>query len=130
MVEDNAGVTTDNIGAEILEAQKEQLHKEIELFEKNLEQLKKDKENFVTQWAVDNKLYEIILKDDNMKKINPEFGYELNPEYWELRHKQQEFRYRMDKHLAESKIRGYDVQMQAAEEQLVSANQKLNELGE
>jgi hypothetical protein len=128
MVEDNVGVK-DDIGMQIEAAQKEQLERELELFTKNLEQIEAEKANFAPQWEIDKELVEIILDKDNLQKVNPEFKYELNPRYWELRKKQIEYKFRMDKHLAESKLKGYDVQKTAVLEQIESSTQKLKELG-
>jgi len=126
-VKDEVGIK-DDLGEEIEKEQRKTLNEEIVLFTKNIESSKKGKKNFEEQWVVDNEVYEIILKDINMRKINPDFNYERDERYWELRKTQLSYKYRMDKHMSEAKLEEYDRQVEILTEQLDIAKAKLAEM--
>lgn len=129
VVIDAVGVK-DDLGTEIEAEQRKTLTKEIKLFTKNRESSKKGKANFEEQWLVDNEIYEIILKGDNMKKLNPDFGYETDDRYWDLRNSQLSYKYRMDKHMSEAKLEEYDRQVEIMNEKVKIAEDALALLGE
>jgi hypothetical protein len=116
----------DDIGEDFAKETIDHLKKEIDLFKRNLEDNKKSKENFTVQWDVDNEVYQRMIK--GIKKINPDFEYEQDDAFWELRRKQLEYKYRMDKHMAESKINEFDRMEQAIAEQLKSSEDKLKDM--
>lgn len=126
-VKDEIGIK-DDLGKEIEKEQRKTLNEEIELFTKNIESSKKSKANYEEQWVVDNEIYEIILKEDNMRKINPDFKYESDERYWELRRTQLSYKYRMDKFMSEAKLTEFDRQVEVLEEQLKIATTKLEEM--
>lgn len=123
--QDDIGIM-DESGKEIVQAGIENLKQEIAVFENNIEQLKKDKENFSTQWEVDERAYELVI--NNLKRIKPEFEYEAIPEYWELKKKQFQYKFRQDKHLSESKINQYTRGIEANVSELKAAKDKLKHL--
>lgn len=123
----NVGVK-DEIGKEIIAQQKKSLKREVEMFEKQLEDLQKSYDNFKDQWLIDKRMYELHLEGDNIRKINPDFKYEAIDEFWELRKKQLQYKFRMDKHMAEAKLKHYLDQKEAVEEQYRSSLEKLNEI--
>lgn len=118
----------DDIGEQILEEQRKAIERELEQFEKQLTQHEANKKNFAEQWEVDNELYQIMIA--NHKKL-PEhciFEYEKDDKYWELRKRQLEYKYRMDKFMSEAKMREFDRAAEACQEEIDSAKKKLDEL--
>lgn len=118
----------DEIGMEIAEEQRKSYVRQIEGFKDNLKQVQEAKDNYEKQWKVDDELYAIIMKGH--KKIESQFEFENEPRYWELRSEQALFKYKMDKHLAESKLASYDTQMDAINKELESLTIALNVLDE
>ena len=127
MVDDNPKLT-DDLGQEIIAANSEQLRREVQLFTDNIEQNKKDEANYKTQWEVEKRLYELLLEGDNSTATNPKIKAETLPEYWELQKKMLQFKFREVKHLAESKLKHYEMNNTHLKEQLESAQSKLKEL--
>ncbi len=127
--EDNIGIM-DDLGKEIMESQKKQLLSELTTFQSNIKEIEKSKQNFKDQWDVDNRIYEIFLEEYNIKKLNPEFKYEESNEYWDLRKKQLEYKYRQDKHMSESRLEEYDRKKIVLQEQIDIINKKLEEMGD
>ena len=117
------------INDEIAQAQFEraikQYHKEIATFKDTLEKIDIGRKRMAEQWAVDNELWNIQLRDDNHKRIEPVFKYELDPRFDELRYKKIQWQYESDKHQAESYDKGYDVQIETVTKQLKSAEEAL-----
>jgi exonuclease I len=123
----NVGIE-DEYGLEIQKAQIENLKKELEAFDMSIDNTHKDIENFKDQWDNDNVIYECFLAKDALKKLNPEFAYELEQKYWDARQKQLEYKYRADKFMAEQKLKQFELQLTTLTEQRDSAQNKLNEL--
>ena len=127
MTEDNPKLT-DDLGQEIIAANSEQLKREVELFANNIEQNKKDEANYKTQWEVEKRIYELLLDGDNQRAVNPKIKVEELDEYWDLQKKMLQFKYREVKHLAEGKLKHYEMNNTHLKEQLESAQSKLKEL--
>lgn len=125
MVMDNVGVM-DDVGKEIAEEQKKSYIRQIDGFKDNLKQVQEAKDNYEKQWKVDDELYSIILK--GQKKLIPVFEYENDSRYWELRDMQGQFKYRQDKHLAESKIDGYNKQIESIQTEITKLEDGLRKL--
>lgn len=116
----------DEIGKDIIAEQIKALEREIKGFEENKQSLIDAKANYIPQWDIDKEIYEIMI--EGHKKIEPTHYFEQNDRYWELRRKQLEYKYRSDKFTAESRIKGYDTQLQMIEEEIASAKKKLAEI--
>jgi septal ring factor EnvC (AmiA/AmiB activator) len=123
--QDEVGIM-DEFGIDAVKAAIENLKVEIEVFEQNIVQLKKDKENFEVQWECDKRVYDMVI--NNLKKITPEFEYETLPGYWECKKIQYQFKYRQDKHLSESKLKQYESGIEANTSELKAAKDKLKDL--
>jgi len=124
---ENTLITDDEVGREIVQTQIESLTREMEGFLDNKKQLQEAIDNYKPQWEVDDELYKLMIA--GQKKIEPQFEFERDPRYWELRTKQLESKYKMDKFMAESRLAEYDRQMKLLDEQIDSAKTKLKELG-
>jgi len=118
----------DDIGQDIEAEMIEALEREVALFNKNLDKIEADKENFVTQWKVDNELYQLMIEGSAKVPEHRVFEYEQSDRYWELRKQQLEFKYRQDKFMSEQRLGQYDTSKLALQEQLDSSQSKLTEL--
>ena len=116
----------DELGQEIVAEQLKSLHRELSGFEDNLKQVLEAKENYEPQWEIDKRLYEIMI--EGHRKIEAQHEFEKNDEYWELRKRQLEYKFRQEKHLAESRINGYNIQIEALTKQVNSNKTKIDEL--
>lgn len=124
---DKVGVK-DEIGMEIIEEQRKTFNREIVGLKENIKLAEDARENYTKQWDIDNELYGIILS--GAKRLEPQFEYENEPRYWELRQKQGEFKYTQDKHLAESRIAGYQTQIDQIQEHINKVQKDLDKLDE
>jgi len=118
----------DDIGAQIVEEQEKALRRELEQFEKQLEQHRANKKNFSDQWEIDNELYQLMIAKHKKLPEHIAFEYESDPKYWELRQAQLKYKYRMDKFMSEAKMKEFDRAAAACQEEIDSANKKLDEL--
>lgn len=118
----------DELGQQIVETNKEQLLKEIELFTNNIEELDKQEKNYNDQWLIDKELLEIQMTDDNHELVTPTYKYQTLPRFWELVKKKTAYRVRQETHLAESSLKGFVEQRKVLIEQLESSSEKLKEL--
>ena len=118
----------DDLGEEIEAAQRVALERELKQFTTQLEDTQKEKARYSEQWGVDNELYQMMIEKNSKVPEHQAFEYEKEPRYWELRKTQLGFKYEMDKHLAESRIKGYDKISEEVQEQIDSATKKISEL--
>lgn len=121
---------SDDLGQDIESQYKEELLTEIKNFEDTIEKTQQDLDNFKEQWENDLVIYDEMLKEGAIRRINPEFNYELSDRYWNAREKQLGYKFRMDKHMAEAKMQQYQTIIDTSKEQLEQAQQKLKELEE
>lgn len=126
-VESEVGILDDN-GSSIVEQQRKEFEKEIDLFSRNIATLQEAKANYQVQWDIEDQIYAIRLEGDNSKAVNPKFKYEQDGRYWKLIKQMTEFQYKQEKHLAENRLLGYDQRMRDTQQQLDSVIAKLNEL--
>ena len=128
-VENNPSVE-DQLTQEIVKGNIEQLKKEIGQFKKTLQTIDDSEKNYKEQWEIDEKIWELHLKDDNCKQIENTIKLHEEPEFWELHKKKLEYKYRMDKFTAENYLKGYEQQRKEVNAQLESSLSKLKELEE
>lgn len=124
--QDNDPKCKDALGKEIVEATKEQIQKELDLFESRVKDVEKAKENYQKQWDIDKEIYEICLKDFGL--INPQHKYQENPRYWELQKEKFKYQIRQDTFMAEQKLKSFDTQLKEIQDQVESAEAKLRDL--
>ena len=127
---DNGYKVDDDIGQEMIASTIENLKKEVEMYEKNLPEREKGRERFIQMWERDKRMYELMLENDNHKKISPDWNYELSDEYWDIRKSQLQDKFEQDKHMSEAKIEEFDVSIEAIKEELESSKKQLAELEE
>lgn len=130
MTADNSVGIHDELGEDIQEQYKEELQKEVESFEDAIKSTQEALENFQEQWENDKVVYNEMMKDgkESIKKINPEYSYELSDKYWEGRFNQLWYKWRQDSFLAERKIEEYKLKIEEMQKQLESSKQKLEEM--
>lgn len=127
--QNNVGVQ-DDIGKEMIEATRDKILKELEMFQNKLPEQQKGKERFVKMWERDKRMYELMLEGDNHKKIEPQWNYEKSEEYWDIRKSQLQDKYEQDKFVSERKIEEYDASIEAIQEEIESCKKQLAELDE
>lgn len=120
----------DDIGAEIAGAATKQLQSERKVWLDNIERATKGLENYKTQWEIENRLWEIKLKDQGFRPITPTRREEQSEEYWELQGKMAEFKYREVKHMAEAQLMQYEKQVEEAQTQLRIVEEQLKKYEE
>lgn len=81
--EDKIGIE-DEIGSSIEQKQREQLTNELASYKEALDDNIKLKARHQRQVERDRKLFELRLKDENFRRIDPVFKYEELDAYWEL----------------------------------------------
>lgn len=118
----------DDIAKKMIEDQKAQASKEIELFKDNIKRTKEAKERMWEQWLVDQELWQIQLDGDNHERVEPVYKFERSPRYNELRKKKIQWQFEQDKFQAESRNKGYDKTLADLEFQLKSAEDLVKEL--
>lgn len=122
------GITEDDIGKQTEEAMIKQLVTEIKLFTNKLEQLAKDKENYETQWEVEKEYNELLVQDGALERIVPQYKFELNPRFNELKQQLQKFQWRHNKFLGDRKLEGFKEEEKVYMEQLTSVLGKYKDL--
>ena len=127
---DSAVGIVDDLGESIIEEQKKQLQTEIDLFEKNIADAKKAKENYEKQVEIEEKLRKIVDENYGLIEEKYQHKYQLIPEYWELQHEKFKYQLRQERFMDERTIAGFDQQIKEQSEQLKSATEKLKELNE
>jgi hypothetical protein len=125
-VKETVGVK-DDIGAEMIENQRNSLLAQKEMFTKNIAQVKAGYDNYKAQWDIENRIWEIRVQYGTAK-VTPTFEYENNSEYRELVDKMQAYKYREEKHLAEGALDGFLAQLKDLQEQLSTVEEQLKEL--
>lgn len=118
-------------GDELAQASEEQLvdnlANDVRAYERALERAKKDKENYMIQLDVDEKIWAILEKEDSFTRIaEPQFEFERNPEYWKLQREKNMFKIRENRAVAQSTIKQFDETIKATEEALEGSQKKLD----
>ena len=118
----------DEIGKNIQNHMKDQVLKELEMHKKTLEQRKAGLERFKAQLDRDKRIWEIMMTEDNFKRITPVFKYETIPEYWELAKGQIQDKIDMEKMQSEGRLTLFETEIKASEEQIQDCQAKLDDL--
>jgi len=122
---DPLGITDDELAEVTKEGMLANLKADIEAYKKRIEQIKADKENYETQLEIDRQMWAILERPESIQRIEPAFKYELDPDWYALQHQKQLFKIRMDRATAEHTLSQFDSQLQATEEALASAEERL-----
>lgn len=120
----------DELGEDIKKAQAEALRKEVVLYDGNLKKVREARDNYVPQWEVEKRIWELRLENENYKKLTPDFGYQAVPEYWDLMKKLMEWKFREESFIAEDRIKGFTTQEEMFSKMREQAVNKLKEMGE
>ena len=120
----------DEVGALTQEQLVSNLQNDVEAYTKALEDIKKSEVRYAEQWEVDKKLWDILAEEDNHRKLNPEYGYEANAEFWELKKQKLLWKIEEDTHVANRRIEGYKEQAHQTQEALAKAQAKLDKFSE
>lgn len=123
-------VTNDETGELVAENLRDILVTDIEKYEKHLIQLKKDKENYERQLAVDMEMWDILKQPGAFKKIESamQFEHEKNPRYWELVQSKQLEKIRQEEARALGTLEQMDFEKKTIEEDLADKKEKLEKL--
>ena len=120
-------IQDDEIGQLTVEQMQENLKKDVEAYTKSLEDINKSLSRYKEQWEVDRKMWDII-KSDHVK-LEPEFGYEANEEYWKLRLQKLMWKIEEDTFVAEKRMKHYSTQIEETQKALDGAKEKLSKFG-
>jgi len=118
----------DEIGKNIESHMKEQVSTELEMHKKTLAAKKAGLERFKAQLARDMRIWEIMMTEDNFKRITPVFKYETIPEYWELAKGQIQDKIDMERMQSEGRVTLIEAEIKASEEQVQDCQAKLDDL--
>jgi hypothetical protein len=119
-------VKEEDLEVATLEQQKANREADVRAYERSLEQLHKNKENYITQLEVDKKIWEILEADDAMVYVGEaKFKFEQNPEYWRLQHEKNKFKIRESKAVADGTLKQMDDSIKQTEEALQRAKELL-----
>ena len=124
------GVKDDSLAETTKETMLANMSNDIKAYEKALDRAVKDKDNYEIQLVVDKKMWDILRQEDSIRRIEPMFVYEQNPEWTKLQHQKQLFKIRMDEATAEQAIAQYDDQIQNVTEALASAKERFAKFSE
>ena len=119
----------DNLGEVIVEEQKKSLEKEVKQFTERIEDNRKNKKRVVEQWAVDKEVFE-IQQEGFHTGAEPKMAFELNPRYWELMKQKHAWSFEQEQARYEGWLKQTDKELEALQEQLDSATNKLKELND
>ncbi len=121
----------DELSLEIEAEQRKKLNEELEAFKLQLKTKEGHKERYISMVKRDHRLYEIML--DNFKFATervPTWEFEKIAEYTEIKKDQLNDKYIEDKVMSEGKVKSYDQELTAIQEQIDSCERKLKELDE
>jgi len=129
MVEDKMKVK-DNLGQEAEEAYKESLERELEMFKNNLKSEKTGRERYKKQNDRQRKLWAIMMSDYEPVEEMVKMKFELNPEFWEIQRTMQQEKIDQEEVMIEGRMKKFDSDIAAIEEQIKEKESRLKELGE
>jgi hypothetical protein len=92
--------------------------------------LERDIENFKEQFKVAEELWKILENPETYKKCEPAWEFEKNPRYWELQHKQNQYKIRSERHRSQSTLDGMYHQKEAILKDMLDKQEKLAKLNE
>ena len=65
----------DDLGEDILKETVKHLENEVKMFTASLEDIEKTKARYEEQWNVDKRFWELQCDGNNLRKIDPTYGY-------------------------------------------------------
>lgn len=95
----------------IMEGQKRTKEEMLEHLYDELAPLLRMAQRFKEGWARDKRIYELMLEEDNFKKIEPTYIFETLPEYWDLKKKQFSEKYQQDNAQSEARYEGFQTEI-------------------
>ena len=128
-LEDAQSVKDDELAVATEEQLLDNLKNDVKAYTKALEDAKKAKEDYIEQFEIDKKIWEIVSRPNALEKLNPVYAFEKDPEFVKLQEKKQAYKIRQDKAIGEGQLKQFDIQIENTEKALERAKEKLDKLG-
>lgn len=127
---DNHIGITDDIGVEMLEAQKQKYEDELKSYEEAVIEIVKDIKNYDDQWQIDKRLME--LQSENFGLSEEKFSHKIHflPEYWNLEQEKYAYVVRQETHKAEGYLTQKNLEKDGAEERIIIIKKNLKEVND
>ena len=126
-IDKNPEITGDELGKLSQESLIQTCKDDIETIKKNIEQIKKIKQNHLEQLEIDKKIFAKLSNKETYKKIEPTFIFE-DDEYWELQFEKNQYKIRENLHIGDRTQEGYDKQLELSYSDLKDKEERLVEL--
>lgn len=101
------------------------LENDVKAYTKSLELAEKDMENYLEQLEIDKQMWDILEKEGSVRRLNPMFAYEQDPNWDKLQHAKQLYKIRQDRAMAEGTIKQYEDQIESIKKAIESSKEKL-----
>ncbi len=124
-MEEKQKQTEDKIEKITAEQLKVNLESDVKAYTKSLEDAKKGLENYTRQLKYSQEMWDILSEKDSIRRIEPQFNYELNEKWWELMHQKQLDKIRQDKAVSEGTLAQLKQQVVDTENALKASKEKL-----
>lgn len=119
------GEKDDSIGKVTEEQMLKNLQNDVEAFTKAVKNAQDDLDNFLPQLELDKRMWDILEKEGNFRKIKPDYVFEEDEEYWKVQEEKQKFKIRQDKALAEGHLKQLEYILENSKKGLKKSEEKL-----
>lgn len=103
----------------------ETLYSDLSTIEHQIERIKKEEKNYGDQYEIDKEIWNIMLKPGNYKKLNPDYGFEQDEEYWKFQEKKQAYKVRESVAVGDGQMAQYVVQLEELNKRLKTTKAKI-----
>lgn len=117
-------------GDEVIKKSIENIRREYDMFVQKKKDLTEFIANFKEQCKREGKLRDLIVRNDNFKKVEPTYKFELEDEYWELARQKQLDKNKSEEAAEKAKTEQLEAQLEHMQKEIDSAKEKLEEFGE
>jgi hypothetical protein len=102
------------------------LKNDVKAYTKSLEMAEADLANYIEQLDVDKQMWDILEKEGSVRRLNPMFEYENDPNWDKLQHKKQLFKLKQDRAMAEGTVKQFEDQIKNTQRAIEEAKEKLD----
>jgi len=111
---------------EQVQAQIESAERELQTFKDALEQKQKEKENYAIQVENIEKIRQKQIA--GYVKIEPQYEFEKDPEYWELMTNELKYKHRHERQTEEGTLKRFDAEFESIQERIDTNEAKIEKL--
>lgn len=127
--EDAQGIQNDEVATITEEQMLDNLKNDVKAYTKSLEDAKKSKEDYIEQYEIDKKIWDIVSRPGALEKLSPIYAFEKDPEFVKLQEQKQAYKIRQDRAIGDGQLEQFDIQIKNTEEALERAKKKLEIFG-